>query len=72
MTTVDDRFQVTCSCCGFLSGHKTFQDAKLSAVLAERRHFQPYELIEIFDIMAHIGNPDTWTANGLVVRYRSA
>jgi len=68
--TIDDRFQVSCSCCGYLTGERTFYDAKRSANLAELRHNAEYEHIEIFDIMAHVGKPELFTSDGQVIRER--
>ena len=68
--TIDDRFQISCSFCGYLSGHRTLDAAKFSARLAERKHFQADEFVEIYDIMAHIGKPELFTADGTVTRIR--
>jgi len=63
----DDRFQITCSYCGFLASERTLKDAISSANLAELRHNAEYEHIEIFDLMAHTGKPELYNSSGEVI-----
>ncbi len=65
--TIDTRYHVTCSVCGFLTGHQTFADALRAAEQAHIRHCEADEFVEVFDVMAHKGKPQTWTHLGLVV-----
>jgi len=69
--TVDGRFQVSCSSCGYLESSRTLKSAKLSARLAELRHNAEYEHVEIYDIMAHIGNPELYSSDGEIIRVRT-
>ena len=68
--TVDDRFQISCSNCGYLASERTLQDAKRSASLAELKHNAEYEHIEIYDIMAHIGKPELYNSDGEIISIR--
>lgn len=70
MGTTDNRFQVGCSYCGYLQGFYKFQEAVMYASLIAFRHNEPNENVEIYDIMAHIGSPELYSANGDVIRVR--
>lgn len=71
-TTVHDRFQVSCSCCGYMESFSSLTKAWESAQLRKLRHNQPGEKIEICDIMAHIGCTDLWDADGNPLNRRKA
>ena len=68
--TTDNRFQISCSVCGYLYSERTLEGAKRTARLAERKHFEPDEFVEIYDIMAHIDKPELYTSDGSVTKVR--
>ena len=69
--TVDDRFQVTCSICGYLVGERSLGEAIHTANFANMKHNSENEHIEIYDIMAHIGKPELYDVDGEVIRIRT-
>ena len=68
--TTDDRFQVTCSYCGFIARETNLIDAISTAQGAKIKHNQTNEIIEIFDLMAHIGCPEIYTNTGKPIAFK--
>ena len=69
--TVDDRFQVSCSICGYLTSERTLKEAIHTARFADMKHHSENEHIEIYDIMAHMGKPELYNVDGEVIRTRT-
>ena len=65
MGTGHDRFTIGNYTEGFIAGFKTYAEA----LAAAQRHKYP-KSIEIFDVMAHHGGPNTWNWMGEVMRSR--
>ena len=69
--TTDDRFQVTCSYCGFITRETNLIDAIGTAQRAKSySHNSPDETIEIFDLMAHKGYPEIYSDTGKPIAYK--
>jgi hypothetical protein len=71
MTLTHDRFQITCTLCGFIASEKSLSEAIKSATYYNEKHFEPNEFIEIFDSMTHHGKPELYTYDGKVIRNRA-
>ena len=70
-TTMDARFTVDCSACGFLFSEKTFAEALEGAKRAKIRHFTADEKIEIYDRLAQKGACNTWDADGKCIGHKA-
>ena len=67
--TVRDRYQVCDPCCGLVDAYQT----ALEAMNAARFHVRDgCTGVSVYDLMAHRGSPQEWTANGQILRRREA
>ena len=69
-TTVHDRYQISCSECGFLSSEMYLSAALETAKRANLRHNTKGEDIHVFDVMAKKGSCDTWDPDGKCLHYK--
>lgn len=65
MTTTANRFQVTCETCGFIDSYPSLVESKVRAISAHDGSHNDCGLIEIFDLMAHIGKPELYSYKGI-------
>ncbi len=63
-TTVHDRYEIGCSVCGHLGNRQSWYEAMNAANDVSHYHSEAGEHIEVFDRMAHIGQPNRWDING--------
>lgn len=68
-TTTHDRFEAGCALCGRLGGHRRL-DLALREALAHDRRDDVRCIVGVYDVMARVGAPEKWTADGRVVERR--
>ena len=69
-TTMEERFTIGCSYCGFLTTEKTFTGASETARKLALRHKGADEKITIFDRLAQRGVCNTWDIEGHCLGYK--
>jgi hypothetical protein len=69
-TTMEERFTIGCSYCGFLTTEKTFTEALENARKLALRHKGADEKITIFDRLAQRGVCNTWDIEGHCLGYK--
>ena len=69
-TTMEERFTIDCSYCGFLTTEKTFAEALETARRLALRHKGSDEKITIFDRLAQRGACNTWDIEGHCLGYK--
>jgi hypothetical protein len=70
VTTMEERFTIDCSFCGFLTTETTFAKAWETARRLALRHKASDEKITIFDRLAQRGACNTWDIEGHCIGYK--
>jgi hypothetical protein len=69
-TTMEERFTIDCSYCGFLTTERTLNDAFVAARQLAQRHNTPEEKITIYDRLAQKGACQVYDIEGNCVGYK--
>jgi hypothetical protein len=69
MSGFNERFEVSCQKCGGLSYYRKLNDAVQYAFDKQRHHIECGYVV-VFDRMAHLGQPELYSSEGLVTSIR--